>query len=129
MKDDVATGQAIRARRLELGLSQRDLADLAGTTQAAIDRYERGERHVRWEVWQQLAPALGLEVELVLSPRAPRHLTAAQRDALSVAWELIPALDDHLAGVVRRLLVELAPQAVPLAADPAGGGQDLDDKV
>jgi transcriptional regulator with XRE-family HTH domain len=45
--------------RLAAGLSQRDLARLAGTSQPAIARYERGVATPSWETLQRLAAACG----------------------------------------------------------------------
>jgi transcriptional regulator with XRE-family HTH domain len=45
--------------RLAAGLSQRDLARRAGTSQPAIARYERGSATPSWETLQRLAAACG----------------------------------------------------------------------
>jgi transcriptional regulator with XRE-family HTH domain len=45
--------------RLDAGLSQRDLARLAGTSQPAIARYERGVATPSWETLQRLAASCG----------------------------------------------------------------------
>jgi transcriptional regulator with XRE-family HTH domain len=45
--------------RLAAGLSQRDLARRAGTSQPAIARYERGSATPSWETLQRLATACG----------------------------------------------------------------------
>lgn len=45
--------------RLGAGLSQRDLARRAGTSQPAIARYERGVATPSWETLQRLAAACG----------------------------------------------------------------------
>ena len=45
--------------RLAAGLSQRDLAQRAGTSQPAIARYERGVATPSWETLQRLAAGCG----------------------------------------------------------------------
>lgn len=45
--------------RLGAGLSQRALARLAGTSQPAIARYERGVATPSWETLQRLAASCG----------------------------------------------------------------------
>lgn len=62
----------VREMRLAAGLSQRELAQRAGTSQPAIARYERGLAVPSWETLQRLAVAcgrqLGLEVEMAPDP-------------------------------------------------------------
>ncbi len=57
----------VARRRQSLGLSQRDLAELTGTTQSAIARLERGGRPPRIDTLMRIADALdcALTVELV----------------------------------------------------------------
>lgn len=61
--DDVA------ARRAERGLSQRELAELTGTTQSAIARLERGGRPPRIDTLLRIAEALDCDLRVELSPR------------------------------------------------------------
>jgi ribosome-binding protein aMBF1 (putative translation factor) len=61
--DDVAT------RRTELGLSQRELAELTGTTQSAIARLERGGRPPRIDTLLRIAEALDCDLRDELRPR------------------------------------------------------------
>jgi transcriptional regulator with XRE-family HTH domain len=51
-------------RRRALGLSQRSLAQRAGTTQAAVSRIERGQTQPTWETVRSLMLAMGYEPEL-----------------------------------------------------------------
>jgi uncharacterized protein len=52
----------IHRMRLSAGLSQRALAQQAGTSQPAIARYERGTTTPSWETLQRLAAACGWRV-------------------------------------------------------------------
>jgi ribosome-binding protein aMBF1 (putative translation factor) len=61
--DDVAT------RRTERGLSQRELAELTGTTQSAIARLERGGRPPRIDTLLRIAEALDCDLRVELRPR------------------------------------------------------------
>jgi predicted transcriptional regulator len=61
--DDVA------ARRVEQGLSQRELAELTGTTQSAIARLERGGRPPRIDTLLRIAEALDCDLAVELRPR------------------------------------------------------------
>ncbi len=59
----------VSARRVELGLSQRELAQLVGTTQSAIARLERGGRPPRIDTLLKIAGALECELVVELRPR------------------------------------------------------------
>jgi predicted transcriptional regulator len=59
----------VAARRLEMSLSQRELAELCGTTQSAIARLERGGRPPRIDTLLRIAEALECELVVDLQPR------------------------------------------------------------
>jgi predicted transcriptional regulator len=59
----------VAERRVEKGLSQRELAELCGTTQSAIARLERGGRPPRIDTLLRLAEALECDLVVELSPR------------------------------------------------------------
>jgi ribosome-binding protein aMBF1 (putative translation factor) len=61
--DDVAS------RRAERGLSQRQLAEHTGTTQAASARRERGGRPPRIDTLLRIADALDCDLAVELRPR------------------------------------------------------------
>lgn len=54
----------VRRLRSGAGLSQRELARRADTSQPAIARYERGTATPSWNTLQRLASACGQELEL-----------------------------------------------------------------
>jgi predicted transcriptional regulator len=60
----------VAARRLEMSLSQRELAELCGTTQSAIARLERGGRPPRIDTLLRIAEALECELVVDLLPRS-----------------------------------------------------------
>lgn len=55
---------SVREWRLAAGLSQRDLAQRASTSQPAIARYEKGAATPSWKTLQRLAAACGRWVNL-----------------------------------------------------------------
>lgn len=63
-------GQAVRTRRLELGISQTELARRAGMTQSAVSRLEAGGAVPTIVVLERLAAALDAELVVTLSPHA-----------------------------------------------------------
>ena len=60
----------VAARRLDKNLSQRELAELCGTTQSAIARLERGGRPPRIDTLLRIAEALECELVVELEPRS-----------------------------------------------------------
>jgi ribosome-binding protein aMBF1 (putative translation factor) len=63
-------GQAVRARRLELGTSQTELAERAGMTQSAVSRLEAGGTVPTIGVLERLATALSADLVVTLTPQA-----------------------------------------------------------
>lgn len=59
----------VATRRIEMKLSQRELAELCGTTQSAIARLERGGRPPRIDTLLRIADALECELVVDLVPR------------------------------------------------------------
>jgi HTH-type transcriptional regulator/antitoxin HipB len=63
-------GQAVRERRLALGLSQTELAAGAGMTQPALSRLEAGGAVPTIPVLERIAIALGAELIVTIAPHA-----------------------------------------------------------
>ena len=59
----------VAERRRAWGVSQRELAELCGTTQSAIARVERGARPPRIDTLARIAAALDCELVIELRPR------------------------------------------------------------
>ncbi|MBA3788758.1 MAG: helix-turn-helix transcriptional regulator [Actinobacteria bacterium] len=59
----------VAARRVERGLSQRELAQRVGTTQSAIARLESGGRPPRIDTLLRIADALDCDLHVDLIPR------------------------------------------------------------
>ncbi|HEX9378844.1 MAG TPA: helix-turn-helix transcriptional regulator [Gaiellaceae bacterium] len=66
-----AVADKVAERRQDRGLSQRELAELVGTTQSAIARLERGGRPPRIDTLLRIADALECDLVVDLKPR--RH--------------------------------------------------------
>lgn len=72
-----ALGQRFRAARLEQGLTQEELADIAGLTRPHLVQIEKGKTTERLEQVFRLAGLLGLE--LTIRPRgASRGATGTE---------------------------------------------------
>ena len=63
----------VRNTRLAAGLSQRALAQRAGTSQPAVARYERGVATPSWETLQRLVEACGQRLLLSTEAVADAH--------------------------------------------------------
>lgn len=63
---------AIRARREELGWSQRQLAERAGMSQPGVARFEAGGTTPTLPLLERLAAALGLTLTVSLAPAERR---------------------------------------------------------
>jgi predicted transcriptional regulator len=64
-----AIAEKVSERRTAIGMSQRELAELVGTTQSAIARLERGGRPPRIDTLLKIAEALECELIVELKPR------------------------------------------------------------
>ena len=62
--------ERVAERRGARGLSQRQLAELCGTTQSAIARLERGVRPPRIDTLLRIAEALDCDLSVELVPRS-----------------------------------------------------------
>jgi DNA-binding XRE family transcriptional regulator len=79
LREKIATGDRgwffaqiadkVAERRVERGFSQRELAELVGTTQSAIARLERGGRPPRIDTLLKIAEALDCELSVELVPK------------------------------------------------------------
>jgi transcriptional regulator with XRE-family HTH domain len=68
-----AVADKVAERRQARGLSQRELAELVGTTQSAIARLERGGRPPRIDTLLRIADALDCDLVVDLKPRRPSN--------------------------------------------------------
>ena len=62
--------ERVAERRVAKGLSQRELAELVGTTQSSIARLERGGRPPRIDTLLRIADALDCDLVVELEPRS-----------------------------------------------------------
>jgi DNA-binding XRE family transcriptional regulator len=60
-------GRVIRYRRKKLDLTQEELAHVAGLSRHAVQQYERGKREPKISVGIQLARAVGLTLDDLVS--------------------------------------------------------------
>jgi transcriptional regulator with XRE-family HTH domain len=98
---DVVVGQNIRAVRLEVGLSQTELANACGITFQQIQKYEKGANRVGSSRLMQIAEALRVSANTLLPPsqkfatkpshRAPKILQDRIGMDVVKAWDKLSA--------------------------------------
>jgi len=96
MNDERATnavdrrlGQRVRARRLEIGMSQERLAEILGVTFQQVQKYEKGVNRIAASRLWAIAMALGLPIA--------RFFDGLPADAAGVAEESDDYIHDALA--------------------------------
>lgn len=85
---DRHVGARIRERRIMLGLSQQQMADLIGVTYQQAHKYERGINRISAGRLYEIAQVLGVPVGHFfegLDGRQPRDMPARQRMCLELA--------------------------------------------
>src|SRR5205809_6299 len=85
-------GDRIRARRLELGLSQREIAS-KGVSYAYISRIESGTRNPSVRALRKLAPKLGVSVEWLETGEEPTRFARFEQDELELLEKALRTLD------------------------------------
>ena len=58
----------LRARRLELGMRQQDLASVVGVHKSAVSQWERGETSPTYKMSLKIAKALGMNARDLFYP-------------------------------------------------------------
>jgi transcriptional regulator with XRE-family HTH domain len=105
---DESAATLLVAARLEAGMTQRELADRAGTSGAAVAAYERGTKEPRLSTLDRLFHAAGMTLRLSYGPRdrGERRRNAARESTEALTREERRSLALHRAIAAR------------LAADP-----------
>lgn len=80
------TGNAIKTLRSKKGLTQRQLAEMAGTSQQQVQRIEAGVQDARLELAKRLADALGSPLSEVF----PSQRTSDSRGSIPIDIETDP---------------------------------------
>lgn len=110
-------GEAIATARRSRGLTQPEVAELAGITQAALSRYENDQRTPEPEVLERLAAALGVTVELLEGAGRTRGAMAVdahmrrRKTAKPTIWRRLEARLNMLRLHTRHLFEEVSLQA------------------
>jgi HTH-type transcriptional regulator / antitoxin HipB len=68
VRTSIDLGNALRARRRELGLAQEEISSVIGVNRRVIGELERGKGTVQLQIAMEAARVLGLDIEL--APRS-----------------------------------------------------------
>ena len=109
---DRHVGARIRERRIMLGLSQQQMADLIGVTYQQAHKYERGINRISagrlYEISRVLGVPVGYYFEGLGEGRGP-DLTARQRMCLELARNFSNIADEKLQAALAQMARALAP--------------------
>jgi DNA-binding XRE family transcriptional regulator len=64
VRTPIELGNALRARRRELGLAQEEISSVIGVNRRVIGELERGKGTVQLQIAMEVARVLGLDIEL-----------------------------------------------------------------
>jgi plasmid maintenance system antidote protein VapI len=88
-----SAGQLLVALRIAKGITQRDLANRLGVSEAIVSRDERNEYHgVTMEKAQRIVDALGGRVEISLALGDHAEITVSQQDTVKRTTKRHPAV-------------------------------------
>jgi transcriptional regulator with XRE-family HTH domain len=104
-------GEGLRRIREERGLSQTDIATLAGVSPSAISQAEGGLRGLALDTVLTLAEALDVSLDDLLATTTTGHYVLRRRDRTSLREDIVPLIDDPKAGLLRAYVVTLRPGA------------------
>lgn len=105
--------EGLRMLRAERGLSQTEIARLAGVSPSAISQAESGHRGLGLDTLLTLGEALGVSLDALLAHSPEAGYVLARRDRIPPRRGIVALLDDPNAGLRAYL--------VSLAAGDAGG--------
>lgn len=114
--------EGLRRLRKERGLTQSEVARMAGVSQSAIAQTESGRRGLNVETLLTLGEALGISLDELLDHRPRPGYVLARRDRIRARRGVVPLLDDPAAGL-RAFLVTLGPGEVGAPATVHKGAE------
>jgi transcriptional regulator with XRE-family HTH domain len=98
--------EGLRRQRVQRGLTQTDMARLAGVSPSAVSQVETGHRGLALDTILTLSDALGISIDKLLDHRPEAGYVLARRDRIPPRRGVVSLLDDPNAGL-RAFLVTL----------------------
>ncbi len=100
--------EGLRRLRIERGLTQTEIARLAGVSPSAISQTESGHRGLAVDTLLTLAESVGISLDDLLDRRVDDGYVLARRDRIPARRGIVPLLDDPSSGL-RAYLIKLGP--------------------
>lgn len=100
--------EGLRRLRTARGMTQAEIAGMAGVSQSAIAQTESGHRGLNLETLLNLGEALGVSLDEILDYQPKQGYVLARRDRIPARRGVVSLLDDPTAGL-RASLVTLGP--------------------
>jgi transcriptional regulator with XRE-family HTH domain len=120
---DLAVARRVRRRRLELGMTLQQLAELAGVTQQQVHKYETGINRLSAGLLHRIAQALDVEVGHFFAAADPEGGAPTEPAAGRGQRRRLLQLLRHVAGIgdrrQREAVCQLARDLAALGADGA----------
>ncbi|HYZ91837.1 MAG TPA: XRE family transcriptional regulator [Actinomycetota bacterium] len=101
-------GEGLRRVREQRGLSQSDIAALAGVSASAISQAEGGQRGLALDTVLTLAEALDVPLDKLLAAKSEGDYVVRRRDRAGVRKGFVPLIEDPTNGL-RAYVVTLGP--------------------
>lgn len=102
MASETYSRHLVRMARRQAGLTQTELANRAGTSQAAVSAYESGRRSPSVDTLVRIVAATGLELRMHLAPPDTHAASLAAAEALLPPDLLAGQRDRERARLARR---------------------------
>ncbi len=101
-------GEGLRRVREERGLSQSEIASLAGVSASAISQAEGGQRGLALDTVLTLAESLDVPLDSLLATKTSTDYVLRRRDRAAAREGIVPLIDDPKGGL-RAFVVSLGP--------------------
>lgn len=90
MGDSMTVGENVKKARKSKGLTQQELGERMGVTQATVNQYESGKRNPKLDTLNRIANALGVNVGVLLYGE---NSTTIDRDGTKFSGPITPQED------------------------------------
>lgn len=101
--DYIALGTRVKNKRLELNLTQEQLAETVDLSAVYIGQIERGERKMTIDTLVKLANSLNASIEELLKDSTSKNINARLNELVNIAKELDTSDIDKVIDVIKAM--------------------------